>query len=386
VLFLLAQGLDATSIGVSTVALPWLLLANGHSPVLAGLVYPLTIAPYVAFGLLAGSVGDGLPWPRVIAVSHAAQALASAIVPIAAIWGAPAVPVVLVSAFAVGSGRVFADAASFRAIAAIVGPADFVRGQSALSAVWSIGLLAGPALGGILVGAVGPADAIAAEAGALALASVVVRLVGAGADARADRAATRPELRAGLRFLVGNQARRTLTRTNFAYAFVSAGAYGLQVPLLREVVGLSSSTTGWVLAVGALVGTGAAASTAALRSRLGSANLAIAGITASAGGVGALALVSAAWEAAVAVAWYIGLSYLLSTYFIGERQSRATGELQARVGIAGRMLMLGAVSSGAAIAGALAGPLGIRDVYWIMAAATLGVAAVSAVPLRRDLS
>jgi hypothetical protein len=50
-LFLAAQGLDSVAIGIAGVALPWLLLSEGHSVGLASLVYPLTVVPCVVFGL-----------------------------------------------------------------------------------------------------------------------------------------------------------------------------------------------------------------------------------------------------------------------------------------------------------------------------------------------
>jgi len=71
----------------------------------------------------------------------------------------------------------------------------------------------------------------------------------------------------------------------------------------------------------------------------------------------------------------------LSTMFISERQRRAPADLQARVGIAGRMLLLGAVAAGSAVATALAGKAGIRDTYLAMA----GSAAVIAVALGSPL-
>ena len=58
-LFLAAQGLDSVAIGVASVALPWLVLSEGHSVGLAGLVYPLTIVPFVVFGLPAGARKPG---------------------------------------------------------------------------------------------------------------------------------------------------------------------------------------------------------------------------------------------------------------------------------------------------------------------------------------
>jgi len=170
-LFLAAQGLDSLAIGVAGVALPWLLLSEGHSVGLAGLVYPVTIVPFVVFGLPAGALGDRLAWRRVMYASHATQAVASASIPLWALSGPPPLALVLTAAFVVGSGRVFADAAAFGAVASVVGPENFIRGQSALSAVWSIGFLAGPALAGLLVAAIGPSFALAAEASALVIAA-----------------------------------------------------------------------------------------------------------------------------------------------------------------------------------------------------------------------
>ena len=60
-LFLGAQGLDFVAQGVSSVALPWLILDGGGSTLAAGLVFTLTVLPYVVFGLPAGVVGDRYP-------------------------------------------------------------------------------------------------------------------------------------------------------------------------------------------------------------------------------------------------------------------------------------------------------------------------------------
>src|SRR5215471_14790863 len=143
-LFLAAQALDSIAIGVSLVALPWLILQNGGSHAQAGLVYPFTVIPYVVFGLSAGSIGDRLPPRTVMVFGHAGQALCAAVIPLWTIAGAPPVGVVYAAGFAVGTGRVFVDAAAFGAVASIVGAERFTEGQSALSAAWSIGLFAGP--------------------------------------------------------------------------------------------------------------------------------------------------------------------------------------------------------------------------------------------------
>lgn len=381
--FFAAQGLDAAAIGVAGVALPWLVLSDGHSAAVAGLIYPLTIVPYLIFGLLAGSVGERMPWRRVILASHAAQTAASAVIPIWAVFGNPPLALIFASAFTVGSGRVFADAAAFTAVSSVVGPSEFVRGQSALSAIWSVGLLAGPALGGALIAAVGPAFALAAEAAALFCAALLIATVRSRSQATPHAAKTRRDLRAGLRFIRNDRAVRAFTLTNIGFAFATAGAYALQVPLLRDVIGLSSTTTGWVLAIGALVGTATSLATSPISRRIGSAAACIGAMAVAAVALGILAAAPEAATAVIAITIYTGLWWLLSTLFIGERQRRAPGELQARVGIAGRMLLLGALTAGSLLASALTSAIGIRGVYALMSLAAITATLAFGPALRR---
>ena len=292
--------------------------------------------------------------------------------------------VIFASAFTVGSGRVFADAAAFTAVSSVVGPSEFVRGQSALSAIWSVGLLAGPALGGALIAAVGPAFALAAEAAALFCAALLIATVRSRSQATTPHAAkTRRDLRAGLRFIRNDRAVRAFTLTNIGFAFATAGAYALQVPLLRDVIGLSSTTTGWVLAIGALVGTATSLATSPISRRIGSAAACIGAMAVAAVALGILAAAPEAATAVIAITIYTGLWWLLSTLFIGERQRRAPGELRARVGIAGRMLLLGALTAGSLLASALTSAIGIRGVYALMSLAAITATLAFGPALRR---
>ena len=96
-----------------------------------------------------------------------------------------------------------------------------------------------------------------------------------------------------------------------------------------------------------------------------------------------LATASGLPAAVLAFMAYSGLSWLLSTLFISERQRRAPADLQARVGIAGRMLLLGAVAAGSALATALAGKAGIRLTYLAMAISAAVIAIAAGSPLIR---
>ncbi len=374
-LFLAAQALDSAAIGIAGVALPWFVLARGGSTAAAGLVYPLSIVPYVVFGLPAGRCGDDRHWRTVIGLSHAVQALAASVIPIWALVGVPPVGVALVTAFAVGSARVFADAAAFGAVASVVGAEHFVRGQSALSAAWTIGALVGPAVAGALVSWLGPARALAGEATVFVVATVLVALVRSRPGPRAaGPTPPAPGLTQGLAFIVRDRSARIYTLTSVGFAFAVAGVGGLEIPLLRDALGLSGTVTGWILGAGAIAGTAATLGVPSLDHRLGAGALCTIGLLVTPLAIVGLATAQAVGEALVAFCAQAGLTWGLGTIFISARQSRAPARLQARVGISGRMVLLGFAAIGATLASALSESLPLRDVYLAMAGASATVA------------
>lgn len=381
-LFLTAQALDALAIGVSLVALPWLVLQNGGSHAEAGLVYSVSVLPYVVFGLAAGSIGDRLPRRQVMLAGHLAQAACAAVIPLWTLAGSPPVGVVLAAAFAVGSGRVFVDAAAFGAVASIVGTENFIEGQSALSAFWSLGFLAGPALGGALVAAIGPGRALAAEASALALAALFIGAIRT-AFAQAPETAGRRGVREGLLFMLRNRGIATYTVVTVIWNLVASGSFALMVPLLRDEVGLPSGSVGTILAVGSVAFLVASAVASPVSRRFGGRAAVVACLMASPITIAALGVASGLAAAFVAVFVYELVEGLVSVLVIGERQRRAPDGLQARVGIAGRMILLGSTAAGSAIASALTSSLGTAHLYLAMAGATAVVAAVAAPLLLR---
>jgi len=376
-LFLGAQALDAIAIGVSLVALPWLILQNGGSHAQAGLVYSFTIIPYVVFGLSAGSIGDRLAPRTVMVCGHVSQALCAAVIPLWTIAGAPPVGVVYAAGFAVGSGRVFVDAAAFGAVASIVGRDHFTEGQSALSAAWSIGLFAGPALGGALVAAIGPGRTLAAEAIALALAALAIGVIHVSFSHQAEPAG-KGSVREGVRFMLHNRGIATYTVIAIVASLAGAGAFALLVPLLRDGIGLSSGEVGAIMAISSLGTLSASIAAPGLSRRLGGNQVVAACLVVSPLTIALLGIAGGFPVALVGVLCYFLILGVYSVVLIGERQRRAPDRLQARVGIAGRMILLGSIAAGGALASALTGALSISDVYLAMAAGTLAVGMCSA--------
>ena len=382
-LLLSGQALSFAAHGIAAVALPWLVLENGGSTGAAGLVFTLTTLPYVVFGLLAGVVGDRFQQRRTIWVSHAVQALVALLVPLWTLWGAPPVGLVLAAAFAIGAGRVFADAAVFGVIVAVVGKSRIVEGQATLGAAWAVGLVAGPALGGVLITLVGPARALVFESAGLVLAALAIRALRTAGSASETRRRPVEIVRAGLSTIFGDPVLRSVTFLGLAWSVAAAGAWALAVPFLREELGLSSRTAGAVVAAGGLMGVLAPPIVGALDRRIGGLRILVRGIPVAAL---ATAMFGLSEGLALALAGFclLELATVVTTAaYIGERQRRAPLALQATVGIFGRMLIMLALTTGSAAAAALAGAIPLRSLYVGMAVAMLASGLVAAPTILR---
>jgi len=176
--FLVAQLMDSLGGGLSTVVLPWLVLDAGGSGAEAGAAFLVTTVPYVLLGLPAGEIGDTRPRRRVMEAGLVVQLASALLIPVTVLAGIGprSLPLVLiyVGGLGVTAGRVFVDAAAFGAIQRLVGKGHFVEGQAALSLVWSLGFLIGPALGGALIGLAGAYNALWVQAAGFAVALLLV--------------------------------------------------------------------------------------------------------------------------------------------------------------------------------------------------------------------
>ena len=380
-LLLGAQALDNVAIGVSSIALPWLVLDGGGSATAAGIVYAFSVVPYVVFGLIAGVAGDRFRRRTILWTMHLAQVAAALIVPIWALAGQPPLAIILAAAFAIGTARVFVDAAVFGAISALIGRDRFVSGQATLSASWAIGYLIGPAIGGVLIAAVGPAFALVVEAVGFSIALVAILLMRRSLDPAEPRVAERAVAmaREGISVIFSSPRVRAFTWLSVTWNLGAAASYALVVPLLRDTIGLSSTQAGTVLAVSAGMGLLVPLFLAQLTDRHGGSRVAAGGTAGSSLSILAMCLSPGFLTVLFADAVRSLTDYIVLSTVIGERQRGVPDRLQARVGITGRMIAVTAISSGSLIGSFLAGPLGVRGVF-VVSSAAVAVAGVVALP------
>ena len=377
-LYLIAQLMDAIGGGVAVVALPWLVLDTGGSHALAGAAYLVGTIPYVVLGIPAGNLGDRVPRRRIMITATMVQALAACALPVLVAGGTPErkLPVALIFAagFAVTAGRVFVDAAAFGAISRLVGDAHFVEGQAALSLVWSLGFLVGPALGGALIGWAGPVEALWVQAGGFVIAVVLFWLIRTELGPDRDEIPVEGDRRSGVALILRHPVLRRLTGYGMAWNFVVNLFYALIVVYARAVIHAGGPAAGRMLAVGGVAGLVGGSSAPAVRARLGASLGLRLAVAANAAGAVAMALAGTLFEATLAFGLLEGTAILFITMLIGERQVIASPSEQSRVGITGRMSALLAASAGALLASGLVAHVSVDAVYTIAAAATLVVA------------
>ena len=386
--FLTAQLMDSLGGGLSSVVLPWLVLDAGGSGSEAGAAFLVSTIPYVLLGLPAGDIGDHYRRRRVMEVGVACQLLAALVIPLVVASGTAGedLPLVLIYAtgLAVTAGRVFVDAAAFGAVARLVGRGHFVEGQAALSFVWSLGLLIGPAVGGGLIGLVGADDALWLQAAAFAVALALIASMrvdlGPGDEARHSHRG----LSAGLKLVALHPVLRLLTMVGMAWNMSVGVIYALLVVFARGELGAGGPETGWMLAIGGGAGLVGGISTPAVHRRFGAGRVLRGSLMVTAVASIGLALSTNVWQGTVSFALLEASALLFITMLISERQTIARPGEQARVGITGRMAALLASSLGGIAGSLLVAHMPPTQVFALSAAATT-VVALSAQLLFRDL-
>ncbi|MGW2490892.1 MFS transporter [Streptomyces sp. NPDC001606] len=171
---------EATSVlgsGLSTVAIPWLVLTRTHSPGDMGLVMGAGLCGTVLLGVLGASWAGRLGPRRVMLLGDCARGTLVALLAVLAAYDALSVPAAALVMFAMG-GWLAPYAASQQALLPDLTGEDeklLSRATAALQSAMRLGLMIGPPLGGLLVGVLGPARVVALDAATFAASALLIR-------------------------------------------------------------------------------------------------------------------------------------------------------------------------------------------------------------------
>jgi MFS family permease len=231
-LFFTGQIISVTGTWMQDTALPWLILGLTHSPVYVGALVFARYAPFLAFGLFSGVAADRFDNRRVVIATQAVSMVVAAGLAGLAFAGVSHVWPFFVLAFLGGSALVF-DAPNRHALTfQLVGRGELPNAIALNSSLFNAGRVVGPAVGGVLIAAVGSGWCFAINSlSFLAVLTALLLMRVADLfplDRRAGKEKTGAAIREGLRY-----ARRTpaVLTVLVMVAVVSATGFNFRVLL-----------------------------------------------------------------------------------------------------------------------------------------------------------
>jgi MFS family permease len=149
--FLYVRVAASVALQVQVVAVGWQMYVLTHSPFQLGLIGLVQFIPYIALFLLTGHAADRYDRRSIAAAAQLIQALAVVVLTVATATGRLAPDLLLAMAFVVGTGRAFEQPSVQSALPNIVPAIVLPRAIAASTSASQAAIVAGPALGGLLI-------------------------------------------------------------------------------------------------------------------------------------------------------------------------------------------------------------------------------------------
>lgn len=363
-LFFYARSISVVGSAISFVALPLYIYQKTDSPILVSLVTSITVIPYLAFGAVAGAMGDRLNRRRLLVTCDAVSAASMAIIPIAAAANLAVVWAIYVGAACSAAASVWFDAGTFGAVPALAGRANITEANSLLWVTSSVSSALAPALGGLLASGIGAPDAVALDAASFAFSALLLSRIAAQLgpgtpSATSEGSPVRQVARdmiEGFAYLWNHRLIRALTFLGTANALTGGALVALIVVYATR--GLHVPDHG--LAIGFLYaadGTGAAVGGFLLprvTRRFRATRVTVPALCSVAIFVILVALNTQYALGLVLVCFWSVSDTMVILNTVSIRQLIVPDNMQSRVNTTGRMLAMGGMPVGAAIGGMLA--------------------------------
>ena len=183
------QALSVVGDRLTFVALPFAVLASGGGLSEVGFVAGAMTVPFLVFTLAAGVWADRLDRRRIMIASDAVRFAAQTLAGLLVATGAAEWWHLALVALAYGAADAFFQPAMYGLIPQLVTPGQLQSANALRGLTNAVGMIAGPALAGVLVLTVGPGGALLVDAGTFAVSILFLARLRAGVVERA----TEPE-------------------------------------------------------------------------------------------------------------------------------------------------------------------------------------------------
>ncbi len=383
-----ANGISQLGEQVSALAIPLTaLFVLKQGALQVALLRAFTVVPFVLFSLPAGVWIDRVRRRPLMIAADFGRALNLASIPTAFWLGHLTLEQLYIVALIHGALTVVFDVSYLSFLPGLVSREHLSEANAKLLGTAAIAQVIGPTLAGALIGAVGAAVAVMANAASYVASGAFVSDI-RGRETKPEPAQTRgrDELLEGIRYVFNEPTLRTLTIWTSLWNLFTSGFFAIEVVYFVRTLHWGATEIGVVLALGSsglLLG---ALVNERLAARYGIGRMiAYSGIVFSA----LTAAVPGAPQAHAAVV-IVATGFIASTvgFFanvnqLTYRQAITPTRLLGRMNSVVRLMYWGTIPAGSAFAGLLAGPLGLRTTLFAAAAgATLACIPIMVSPIR----
>lgn len=373
---LFGQGISSFGDSISNTALPILVLALTGSGFAMGIVGVLSTLPDLLIGLPAGAYADRWDRRKMMLNADLGRVFLTALVPISVWLGGPTLAVIIAVAFPLNVLRVLWLAAYTAAVPGLVGRDQVPRANGIFEAVFNIGWIVGPALAGLLAGAIGPGPTIAIDAATFLISAGALFLVRRPLkpEARAEQTHILEDVREGVRYVAHEPTLRAVIALWTMMQVIAAGLTSALIFYLQVDRGYGSEAVGVVLSAFAIGSLGGALLAARIAPKA-------VGLVMLLGmfGFGAALLIAVGASVPVIMAVGLGSGILNANVlvaYVSLRTQLSPDALLGRVGATARTLSVGMMPIGSLVAGLALDAVGGGTTLTVMGALLIATAGV----------
>ncbi|HEY1626171.1 MAG TPA: MFS transporter [Streptosporangiaceae bacterium] len=396
------QSISELGSGVTQLALPLTaVLVLKASTFQVGL---LTAASYASFALIAlpaGAIVDRIAKRRLLLVCDAARMFIIGSVPVAAAFGSLTLGQLYAVALLAGVCTVFFDVAYQSYMPSLVPVEQLNDGNGKLGATQSFAQAAGPGIGGALVGFIGAARAMSADAFSYGVSVISLLLIRSRADGPSAHEAARDghilsglraDIAEGLVFVVRHPILRKVVACTGTSNFWSGASSAVVTIYMVRVLHLHPALIGLLYALGAIGGVAGGMFTGTFARWIGSARIVWVSALLFIPFQALIPLAEPGWRIGLVGFAEVGISFAVVLYNVAQlsyRQAITPPALMGRMNAAVRWIVWGTLPLGGLAGGALGTAIGVRPTLWCaVAGAAVSATFVVFSPLRtmRDLS
>jgi MFS family permease len=333
----------------------------------------LTAATYAAFALIAlpaGAIVDRRAKRWLMIWCDVARMLIIGSVPVAAAFGVLSMAQLYAVAVTAGVCTVFFDVSYQSYLPVLISTDDLVDGNGKLGASQSFAQVAGPGVGGALVGLFGAARAMSADAISYAVSVVSLLAIRAREEPPHpdQRQKLSKEIAEGLSFVLRHPILRKIVACTGTANLFGSMATALQIIFLVRVLHVRPADTGLLIAVASIGGVAGGVLASRLSRLIGSARIIWFSMLVLSLPQLLTPLAQPGWwlflfVIGLGAAWFSGVVYNVAQ--VSYRQAICPPRLMGRMNAAVRWVVWGTLPIGGLLGGALGTLIGVRATLWI---------------------